>query len=83
MSEWISVEDRLPEVGEEVFIYSPNGLHTMGVWDTATRTKHYWCIDMCAAWGYDSYREKISSSDITHWMPLPEPPDVGITTGNE
>ena len=52
VQEWISVEDRLPDVGKFVLIYSEiNGV----------------CLDYHdgATFGY---------YDVTHWMPLPQPP---------
>lgn len=49
---WIPVEERLPDVGIEVLIYSEDD----GV-----------CVDY---YGGDSF----GYYDVTHWMPLPEPP---------
>jgi len=63
--EWISVKDGLPESGFNVLTYNGNYVHE----------------------GYFAYNKnkprrnifyisgsKIESDDITHWMPLPEPP---------
>ena len=55
MSEWISVEDRLPDAGR-VIVYSPDSLD-----ETMT----------CRIMDYSFVR---ISTDVTHWMPLPEPP---------
>lgn len=63
MSEWISVKDRLPDIGIEVLVYlsSYNG----GSIRTDQRyTNQSWM------W-YEDY-------DITHWMPLPEPPKTQL-----
>jgi len=59
--EWISVEDRLPEVFEHVLIYTINGRIT-----TANITSyHHWNTDQ---------PEPLSMRQVTHWMPLPKPP---------
>ena len=70
MSEWISVEERLPpEKGEYLVAYHPC------YWDHVypeTRTG----IDTFrgkAAWAKKKYQR------VTHWMPLPEPPKEETT----
>ena len=62
MSEWISVKDRLPDEGEAVLVFSS-----------------YWCSNSFVAtlirgeWKASSI---LSRPDlVTHWMPLPEPPE--------
>ena len=57
MSEWISVEDRLPESGGRYLVILNNGQLCIAIWVAA-----YWAI------GVDTI------SNVTHWMPLPEPP---------
>ena len=52
VQEWISVEDRLPDIGIEVLVYSEDD----GI-----------CVDY-----YDG--DSFGYYDVTHWMPLPEPP---------
>ena len=63
MSEWISVEDRLPENrknGMFIQVLTINGLGAMNVfsWD-----------DKHGLW-----KRPPRHAAITHWMPLPEPP---------
>jgi hypothetical protein len=69
-SEWISVNDRLPEIGQFVLCYRPlaketnDPIYDVRVFDGNERTspqgiKH--CFDM---WCHPS-----------HWMPLPAPPN--------
>lgn len=58
--DWISVEDRLPEPGVDVF--------------AAYRNRH---ITMGTA-GDDWLEEDFEDGNITHWMPLPEPPKEGM-----
>lgn len=52
VQEWVSVKDRLPDVGNIVLIYS----ETDGV-----------CLDSYSDDTFDYF-------DVTHWMPLPQPP---------
>ena len=64
MSEWISVDDRLPELNSEVItfhhVYGTNTGHYVG--------DDYWHIP-CVAGDYRRFY-------ISHWMELPEPPSV-------
>ena len=55
---WISVEERLPKVGEFVFVSLANGYVCRGVlYD-----------DVEEIWYVDEY----GIVDVTHWMPIPE-----------
>lgn len=63
MSEWISVEDRLPKVGESVLVY--------GKWDDFDH--EYYSVEWnnkSDGFGCKNY------ATITHWMPKPEPPEI-------
>ena len=69
MNEWIPVTERLPEnIGEEVLVcnseYGKSGLGfvTVAVYDGS---------DWLECWQRETYLV-----DITHWMPLPESPEV-------
>lgn len=60
---WISVKDRLPEVGVSVLALDRYGnIHNRYM---------YRCGDGGAEW---TAEHLVSRKDITHWMPLPEPP---------
>jgi hypothetical protein len=70
MSEWISVGERLPEYGEKVWVRI-NGwknIATGYLFDCRLFEKETgrigWVVD-----GLDHV-----FVDVTHWMPLPEPP---------
>ena len=68
-SEWISVEDRLPEIGTRVLLcgrYEGKGIIAycaIGYFDGKTYREH---------WGADIN----ATAAITHWQPLPEPPET-------
>ena len=70
MSEWISVDDRLPEETGENLVYSPlyGGGCYISQYSTMLggfRTRYS---------GYGNWVE-YEHKDITHWMPLPTPPE--------
>ena len=57
---WISVKDRVPESGIDVLVFTD---------DYCAYTAHYdgyWWLS----------GEPTLSYDVTHWMPLPAPPEV-------
>ena len=66
---WISVKDRLPEIGENyrsklVMCYTPDG-------------EHEYLFDYYEVNGFGQgcfTTEKYFGISITHWQPLPEPP---------
>ena len=60
MSEWISVNDRLPKEGEFVLC--------------ACRANIYEVLRFYGnGWGHDPMHDYMLGF-VTHWMPLPEPP---------
>jgi len=75
VSDWISVEDELPEYGEPVLIYSSgvvqNVTYTLDADEEETiawfEPYHFEHDDNC----------KVGASEVNHWMPLPEPPNKG------
>lgn len=67
---WISVKDKLPAPDELVLVYNKDE----GVF--RARRDHY--DDQYPSWQCDpigSYAGDGCVYDITHWMPLPEPPE--------
>lgn len=74
--EWISVEDRLPEDDTNVLVLF-NGEIKIGfmTWEHPTyeetwESYKYWDESYHDGQGWEHW-------EITHWMPLPEPPKEG------
>ena len=59
---WISVEDRLPEKGQDGF-----GVDWFQRYEISPLYTFYWD-------GFFESNETGKPINITHWMPLPEPP---------
>ena len=67
---WISVEERLPEVDKRYGGYEYSA--ELFVYDGLRRRAAYYC-HTSGVW-YDS-RYEDDTFEVTHWMPLPEPPE--------
>ena len=69
-SKWISVKDRLPETRHAVLVYTP---HHKNIWAASMHEDGNWYI-----WspGGKVLLDPDWNGPITHWMPLPEPPEV-------
>lgn len=73
-TQWIAVEDRLPEAFVDVLIYASNIIG-----DTYECGERYCAIDKFCIWkdGYEScFRTDRFFGKVTHWMPLPSPPEI-------
>lgn len=60
---WISVKERLPEKKQRVMVYTVQGAYRIGVFSFVG--------DKGAVW----FKCDKSCITVTHWMPLPEPPE--------
>ena len=60
--QWISVEERLPHYGERVLITEGHA-----VFEASLSISHKW-VRCGIGW----------TEGVTHWMPLPEPPEVEV-----
>jgi hypothetical protein len=72
--EWISVKDRLPEDGETVIV-SDNvfGKDFSSVAWCAIGGINFMDNDEGVYWA-DVGTNEVFGADVTHWMPLPDPP---------
>lgn len=71
-NEWVSVEERLPEEKEMCLLYTPrDGIMCVGFYagNDNWEHKHKWKL-VTAMRSSQTLTKK-----VTHWMPIPEPPD--------
>ena len=73
VGKWISVKDRLPDCMGEVLVIVSGKPHENITLDGAYEIAEYdpvegWILEMWPEW---------CSGVVTHWMPLPEPPEEG------
>lgn len=68
MTKWISVKDRLPRDNVSVLIVSDIFLSKIRIGSIKYRSSDYfWEV-------IDFDYEVLINKEVTHWMPLPEPP---------
>lgn len=58
--EWVSVKDRLPEQYTDVIVFTKNGIIDVD------------CLEHIMSWGEEDFCKY--GDNVTHWMPLPTPP---------
>ena len=68
MTDWISVEDRLPDNHNAVLVYTAEAIAS-----DRTIGKYFRDTDEWLFYDADGHNYAI---DITHWQPLPEPPET-------
>ena len=69
-SNWINVKDQLPPDDESVLVYVNGNIRIFSYVVS-------YLVDMRAHWWVDEsgdYHSDIADGDVTHWMPLPQPP---------
>jgi hypothetical protein len=69
VSDWISVDDRLPESEYRVVIIWCHGMYWPDYMDVG--------VHIGGKWNNGDSRVNGVSGRVTHWMPLPEPPKQG------
>ncbi|WP_419721181.1 DUF551 domain-containing protein [Pectobacterium aroidearum] len=63
---WIKCSERMPDICQPVIFFPEWDEATRGYWDgEAWYQDTSWCF---------SYEENSVPEKVTHWMPLPEPP---------
>ena len=68
MGEWIKCSERMPEEGEAVLVYDDLRQVHEG---------YYLRYGDYVSWVIHSYDSSYyDEANVTHWMPLPEPPEV-------
>ena len=67
MAEWISVEERLPEIGQEVLAWGARRGHIIVEYSKSSHI-HRTLIRIDGQWWNNGER-------IAYWMPLPDPPE--------
>lgn len=72
-SQWIDVEDRLPATDDAVLAIASGKPMTNITLDGAYVLASYFSED---GWSIDEYPEW-EAANVTHWMPLPDPPKEG------
>jgi len=60
LSEWISIDNQLPKVAEDVIVFSEDKYQ----------------IDIGFLMNKKWYSDRGELPTVTHWMPLPNPPEV-------
>ena len=63
VQEWIPVTERLPEHGDVVLCFMKFGEHRILQWDNVS-----------SLWLGYGHGDDWQKADVTHWMPLPQPP---------
>lgn len=71
---WISVDERMPEDGQTVLVFTP-GMPVLDIWIDTWREQHEAPVSFSSATvpiglGWDDHEFEA----ITHWQPLPAPP---------
>ena len=73
MSEWISVDDRLPNFGDRVLLGAEGWAQEGGIdamFSGPIDEVIFWVTSVDAAGDWN----ELPLHEVTHWMPLPEPP---------
>ena len=75
---WISVNNRLPEIGGRYLIYEkkPPHKHNCAAFDypyPCCKPNIAYYAPYCKGWSWNSRENE--SPEPTHWMPLPETPN--------
>jgi hypothetical protein len=85
-NDWISVKERMPDINDSVLIYSQSaGMYLAHLYDvneygrkSARKHKDKWPIRL--EWRIEDYccYGSLMLNEVTHWMPLPKPPEESV-----
>ena len=76
MGEWISVEDRLPEDrGHYLVMLETDGNIGFEVHEHLIRIIYFGSTGWRLPQHYPKWIHEALKQEVTHWMPLPEPPE--------
>ena len=76
-SGWIKTEDRLPEKGVDVLVYIPTNAYINSTVDMAELIEIEYSGNVLTWLRADGHNYcDVEKNEVTHWMPLPEPPKV-------
>ena len=83
MSKWISVEDKLPEKSGKYIVFFMRYGTEPRVEQTgfsAIKEDNCFTFEQMVSKGHGKKEwTNVKRDDVTHWMPLPEPPKTGET----
>lgn len=66
--EWIKCSDKMPKIGVKVLFFPKNDEPIHGEFGGQYwRQDTSWCVS-------NDCIDRVITSEVTHWMPLPEPP---------
>lgn len=73
---WISVKERMPDDGQNVLILSNNSGVSLANWTLKEGwdTPLMFCDNEWITMYFDFSHLESHKRDVTHWMPLPKPP---------
>lgn len=74
--EWISVDERLPEEYEKCLVVAKVGDRTVIDLAEIVRCYHLLTSSESCEWLITNDWDEGEGCEITHWMPLPEPPKM-------
>ena len=75
MSEWISVKDRLPEHNQRVLIFA-EGKEDFSTIIQISQISNVGLFPSTPKWDWIApFQYFFTNYEITHWMPLPSPPE--------
>lgn len=77
-SEWISIDDRLPEENGQYLCFRDGYIDVCGFALNLKKIDEYdfYCADYSGWYSYDRDLDCYNVIKVTHWMPIPEAPKM-------